>query len=134
MFDEAHKAKNLINLKGALWSSLHLVTCTSSNHSASLVTMPAALQSAAVSSERHSCCSGDATQTGKTVEQLQLVLPRAKVIYSSATGASEPNNLVCCWRSSGPVDDLNCLLDTMCDSSYMPCAPKMVFRNSESLI
>ena len=42
------------------------------------------------------CCSGDATQTGKIVEQLQKVLPRAKVIYSSATGASEPNNLVCC--------------------------------------
>ena len=29
------------------------------------------------------------------MEQLQLVLPRAKVIYSSATGASEPTNLVC---------------------------------------
>ena len=28
------------------------------------------------------------------MEQLQLVLPRAKVIYSSATGASEPTNLV----------------------------------------
>ena len=38
---------------------------------------------------------GDPTQTGKTVEKLQLVLPRARVIYSSATGASEPNNLVC---------------------------------------
>lgn len=29
------------------------------------------------------------------MEKLQLVLPRARVIYSSATGASEPNNLVC---------------------------------------
>ena len=47
------------------------------------------------------CLSGDSTQTGKTVEQLQLVLPRAKVIYSSATGASEPNNLVCCWPPVG---------------------------------
>lgn len=37
--------------------------------------------------------AGNPTQTGKAVLTLQQVLPRAKVLYSSATGASEPNNL-----------------------------------------
>ena len=37
--------------------------------------------------------AGDPTQTGKAVLALQQVLPRAKVLYSSATGASEPHNL-----------------------------------------
>ncbi|BDA48430.1 probable protein strawberry notch homolog 1 [Coccomyxa sp. Obi] len=51
VFDECHKAKNLIAVKG------------------------------------------EPTQTGRAVLALQKVLPRAKVLYSSATGASEPHNL-----------------------------------------
>lgn len=37
--------------------------------------------------------AGKSTQTGKAILKLQLNLPKAKVLYSSATGASEPNNL-----------------------------------------
>lgn len=37
--------------------------------------------------------AGRPTQTGKAILKLQLVLPKAQVLYSSATGASEPNNL-----------------------------------------
>lgn len=33
------------------------------------------------------------TQTGKAVVDLQFLLPNARVIYSSATGASEPRNM-----------------------------------------
>ena len=36
---------------------------------------------------------GKTTQTGKAILKLQMNLPKAKVLYSSATGASEPNNL-----------------------------------------
>lgn len=39
------------------------------------------------------CLAGEPTQTGRAVLALQKVLPRAKVLYSSATGASEPHNL-----------------------------------------
>ncbi|GLC46848.1 hypothetical protein PLESTB_001541000 [Pleodorina starrii] len=35
----------------------------------------------------------DGTQTGRAVEALQLALPNARVLYSSATGATEPQNL-----------------------------------------
>ena len=52
VFDESHKAKNLIPTAG-----------------------------------------GEPTQTGKAVQALQQHLPDAKVLYSSATGASEPRNL-----------------------------------------
>lgn len=43
----------------------------------------------------HECANsaGKPTQTGKAILKLQLNLPKAKVLYSSATGASEPNNL-----------------------------------------
>lgn len=37
--------------------------------------------------------TGKPTQTGKAILKLQLNLPTARVLYSSATGASEPNNL-----------------------------------------
>lgn len=37
--------------------------------------------------------TGKSTQTGKAILKLQLNLPSAKILYSSATGASEPNNL-----------------------------------------
>lgn len=33
------------------------------------------------------------TQTGKAVLELQQLLPKARVVYSSATGASEPRNM-----------------------------------------
>ena len=33
------------------------------------------------------------SQTGKAVLKLQTEVPGAKVVYSSATGASQPNNL-----------------------------------------
>jgi P-loop containing NTP hydrolase pore-1 len=35
----------------------------------------------------------ECSQTGLAVEALQAALPNARVMYSSATGASEPNNL-----------------------------------------
>lgn len=35
----------------------------------------------------------DSSQTGLAVEALQDQLPNARVLYSSATGASEPDNL-----------------------------------------
>lgn len=35
----------------------------------------------------------DSTQTGKAVVELQFLLPNARVVYSSATGASEPRNM-----------------------------------------
>ena len=34
-----------------------------------------------------------ATQTGRAVLQLQHLLPKARIVYSSATGASEPRNM-----------------------------------------
>jgi len=37
--------------------------------------------------------AGKSTQTGLAILKLQLNIPKAKVLYSSATGASEPNNL-----------------------------------------
>ncbi|GLC46902.1 hypothetical protein PLESTB_001282200 [Pleodorina starrii] len=37
--------------------------------------------------------AGNSSQTGLAVESLQDQLPNARVLYSSATGASEPNNL-----------------------------------------
>lgn len=36
---------------------------------------------------------GKTTRTGQLVLHLQTVLPRARILYSSATGASEPDNL-----------------------------------------
>ncbi len=39
------------------------------------------------------CSAGKPTQTGKAILKLQLNLPTSKVLYSSATGASEPNSL-----------------------------------------
>ncbi|XP_031638010.1 protein strawberry notch-like [Contarinia nasturtii] len=36
---------------------------------------------------------GDSSQTGKAVEELQERLPNARVVYASATGASEPRNM-----------------------------------------
>ena len=33
------------------------------------------------------------SETGQAVKALQVLLPRARVLYSSATGASEPSNL-----------------------------------------
>lgn len=35
----------------------------------------------------------DSSQTGKAVEELQNRLPNARVVYASATGASEPRNM-----------------------------------------
>lgn len=43
---------------------------------------------------------GKCTQTGKAILKLQMHLPDAKVLYSSATGASEPNNLAYMVRLS----------------------------------
>eukprot|EP00794_Sanderia_malayensis_P014235 gene14235-15720_t len=37
--------------------------------------------------------SGKPTKTGQTVVQLQNLLPKARVVYCSATGASEPRNM-----------------------------------------
>ena len=37
--------------------------------------------------------SGKATKTGLTALELQNKLPKARVVYASATGASEPRNM-----------------------------------------
>lgn len=37
--------------------------------------------------------SGKPTKTGQTVLELQNKLPKARVVYASATGASEPKNM-----------------------------------------
>lgn len=37
--------------------------------------------------------SGKPTKTGLTVLELQTRLPKARVVYASATGASEPKNM-----------------------------------------
>lgn len=37
--------------------------------------------------------SGKPTKTGQTVLELQQKLPKARVVYASATGASEPKNM-----------------------------------------
>ena len=43
---------------------------------------------------------GDASLTAVAVELLQLHVPNAAVLYSSATGISEPRNMVCFWVQS----------------------------------
>ena len=57
IFDECHKAKNLVPEKGC-----------------------------------------KPTKTGQAVLELQTVLPRARVVYASATGASEPKNMAYMMR------------------------------------
>lgn len=44
---------------------------------------------------KHLVTSSDkkSSQTGKAVEELQQKLPNARVVYASATGASEPRNM-----------------------------------------
>ncbi|KAK9815574.1 hypothetical protein WJX72_006088 [[Myrmecia] bisecta] len=73
IFDECHKAKNLIAAKGRA-----------------------------------------STQTGKAVLNLQNHLPHAKILYSSATGASEPNNLahMNCLGMAGFYDMIRTLIES----------------------
>ena len=58
--------------------------------------------------------AGSATQTGKAVGALQDLLPNAKVLYSSATGASEPNNLGYMYRlGASGFDHMKELIETL---------------------
>ncbi|KAK9815308.1 hypothetical protein WJX72_001386 [[Myrmecia] bisecta] len=76
IFDECHKAKNLIGAKGKA-----------------------------------------STQTGKAVLNLQNHLPNAKILYSSATGASEPKNLAYMNRlGMAGFEDMSKMIQTL-DSS-----------------
>jgi len=64
-----------------------------------------------------SCCvyiAGAATQTGKAVGALQDLLPNARVLYSSATGASEPNNLGYMYRlGAAGFDHMKDMIETL---------------------
>lgn len=56
--------------------------------------------------------SGKPTKTGITVLQLQDLLPKARVVYCSATGASEPKNMAYMnrlgiWGSGTPFPEFN---------------------------
>jgi hypothetical protein len=76
IFDESHKAKNLVPTVGSA-----------------------------------------PTQTGRAVLALQEFLPDAKVLYSSATGASEPRNLAYMSRLGiGGVGDSNVLVELLTSS------------------
>lgn len=58
--------------------------------------------------------AGAATQTGKAVGALQDLLPNARVLYSSATGASEPNNLGYMYRlGASGFDHMKELIETL---------------------
>ncbi|KAJ0498287.1 putative protein strawberry notch, P-loop containing nucleoside triphosphate hydrolase [Helianthus annuus] len=61
---------------------------------------------------------GQATQTGKAVVELQARLPEARVVYCSATGASEPRNLgymvrLGLWGAGTSFVDFTEFLDAM---------------------
>ena len=68
-----------------------------------------------VSSYLFACSfAGSATQTGKAVGALQDLLPNARVLYSSATGASEPNNLGYMYRlGASGFDHMKELIETL---------------------
>jgi hypothetical protein len=72
VFDESHRAKNLLVAKDK--------------------DIPGGLS------------GGTATQTARAVVHLQENLPHAKILYSSATGASEPKNLAYMTRLWGSHD------------------------------
>ena len=58
--------------------------------------------------------AGQITQTGKAVGILQDLLPNARVLYSSATGASEPNNLGYMYRlGAAGFDHMKEMIDTL---------------------
>ena len=58
--------------------------------------------------------AGGATQTGKAVGALQDLLPNARVLYSSATGASEPNNLGYMYRlGASGFNHMKDMIDTL---------------------
>lgn len=62
----------------------------------------------------HACAVGGATQTGKAVGALQDLLPNARVLYSSATGASEPNNLGYMYRlGAAGFDHMKDMIETL---------------------
>ncbi len=120
VFDEAHKAKNLINLKGELLYSLHMLGYVSQNshilpdnHAFGLAkgftadhgnSMPKGIQepvsscshSAARIPERHCCCSGDADgRPGRRWSSCSWCCRGPRSSTPRTTGASEPTNLVC---------------------------------------
>merc|ERR1712004_131761 len=52
------------------------------------------------------------TKTGKTVLDLQNKLPKARIVYASATGASEPRNMAYMtrlglWGKGTPFNEFN---------------------------
>lgn len=66
--------------------------------------------------------AGSITQTGKAVGILQDLLPNARVLYSSATGASEPNNLGYMYRlGAAGFDHMKDMIDTL--TKYVIATP-----------
>ena len=56
--------------------------------------------------------SSKPTKTGQTVLELQKRLPKARVVYASATGASEPKNMAYMtrlglWGAGTPFPEFN---------------------------
>ena len=56
--------------------------------------------------------AGKPTKTGQTVLELQNALPKARVVYASATGASEPKHMAYMvrlgiWGPGSPFRDFN---------------------------
>ena len=52
------------------------------------------------------------TKTGQVVLEIQRLLPKARVVYASATGASEPKNMAYMtrlglWGTGTPFSDFN---------------------------
>lgn len=62
--------------------------------------------------------SSPSTKTGKTVFELQNLLPKARIVYASATGASEPRNMAYMvrlglWGEGTPFSDFGKFLQAV---------------------
>lgn len=62
--------------------------------------------------------SGKPTKTGLAVLDLQTKLPKARIVYASATGATEPRNMgymvrLGIWGTGTPFEDFNAFVSTV---------------------
>lgn len=91
---ECHKAKNLMAARGVPLSPPCWLSVPAYNVQAAFGTACAAhCRHDQLTETPEWNVAGEPTATGLAVKQLQAELPQARVLYSSATGASEPNNL-----------------------------------------
>lgn len=81
--------------------------------------------------------AGKPTKTGQTVLELQKKLPKARIVYASATGASEPKHMAYMvrlgiWGPGSPFRDFNEFLGAV-EKRYVKKRKKKqspFFRNS----